>query len=217
MKNEKPIIFSPEMVRAILAKKKTQTRRVIKNLRSLKFTEFEPGNWLYSASFTKPVRSTLSTTSGAFHSENEAKADFIERFCKYKVGDRLWVREAFFDHGDGCYEYKESPSIRDKTVKGKWKPAMYMPRSASRLTLEVTDLRVERIQEITEADAIAEGIGFCKENVFGKGTVGGMRHWLEGGSHSAGFKIAWNKMHEKKGFGWNQNPFVWVVGFKVVK
>jgi len=229
MKN-KPITFSPEMVRAILAKKKTQTRRPITNLE--KFSISGNGKlWTYQASFTKPVNGVLSTHTGAFYSENEAKADFIERFCKYQVGDRLWVREPFYpdppDTSDWYYyEFDDGTpnQVNMKAIPAKyqqpdhvlynvswngsslqWKPSMFMPRWASRITLEVTDLRVEQIQEISTEDCIAEGFSSRLREFDAQVDL-----WQQ-------VEAAWNKMHDKKGLGWNQNPFVWVVGFKVVK
>jgi hypothetical protein len=232
MKNEKPIIFSPEMVRAILAKQKTQTRRPIKNLEYLNFRQFGSYlRWQMEYRFTKPIKGVSKGIVVSFATEAEAKAYFIADFYKYQVGDRLWVREAFYpdppDTDDwNYYEFDDGTpnQMNMKAIPAKyqtpdyvlykaswngsplqWKPSIYMPRWASRITLEVTDLRVERIQDISTEDCIAEGFSSRLREFDAQVDL-----WQQ-------VEVAWNKMHEKKGFGWNQNPFVWVVGFKVVK
>lgn len=214
---EKPIIFSPEMVRAILAKQKTQTRRVIKP----QIQQMEEGfAWWHK-----------SLPAGHCHSDLESVIQLALKSCPYgKVGDRLWVREAFYpdppDTGDWCYYEFEDGTPNQMNMKAipakyqkpehvmykassssslQWKPSMFMPRWASRITLEVTNLRVERIQSISTEDCIAEGFSSRLREFDAQVDL-----WQQ-------VEAAWNKMHDKKGFGWNQNPFVWVVGFKVVK
>ncbi len=182
---ERPILFSSSMVRAILVGIKTQTRRVVKNAPA-------------------PVQ-------GADGSERIAW-DFNR--CRYGVpDDQLWVRETWqawkeFDgaKANGISEdarlhlnYPANGNIWDARLR----PSIHMPRWASRITLEITDVRVERLQEINEKDAMAEGV----------------RNSLYfGGSHfSACEKYArlWEQIHGEG--AWKLNPFVWVISFKKVK
>lgn len=134
---ERPILFSGAMVRALLAGTKTQTRRVVK---------FQGKD--------------LETLLGL---KNQAAC------CPYgQPGDRLWVREAFckiIGQSGGWIEtdyratYNHGFRLGDTlSLKKRWTPSIHMPRDASRITLEITDVRVERLQDISEADAIAEGI-----------------------------------------------------------
>ena len=144
--------------------------------------------------------------------------------CPYGIpGDRLWVRETWqpcaTDTG-GAIEYKaggtrtiysDDCSLDDWLTatanyynKG-WRPSIYMPRWASRITLEVTGVRVERVCEITESDALAEGVaedvglGYCDP---------------ETPSARMMFKDLWNSLNSPRGFGWDVNPWCWVVEFK---
>jgi len=140
----KPIIFNSEMVRAILDEKKTQTRRVIKPQPKAVLSQLENSNlWTY----------TLC--------EKEWK-------CPYgKVGDKLWVRETWANcKGLGIVDENENPAEIiyradepwAEEWKGNWKPSIFMPHCYTRITLEITNIRVERVQDITEYDAKAEGV-----------------------------------------------------------
>lgn len=135
----KPIIFSGPMVRAILGGKKTQTRRIVKP---------QPEPWAPNDAFLQwknPEPLTLS---------------HFKALCPYgKTGGRLWVRETFYaDDEDRDVFYRADR--RDEAFIGNkgWRPSMFMPRWASRLTLEITGIRVERLQDISEEDAQAEGV-----------------------------------------------------------
>ena len=145
--------------------------------------------------------------------------------CPYGgYGDRLWVRETWtnlwmssIDLGDVIY--KATPPNAKFTV-AKWKPSIHMPRWASRITLEITELRVERVQEITEEDAKAEG-ALChwKEGDdqwglaldFVKPTMGDAK--AIGSTHTLGFRILWDSLNAKRGYGWDFNPWVWPIGW----
>ena len=158
----------------------------------------------------------------------------IKGTCHWKPphglpGDRLWVRETFYNdipeernlehiyyRADGeCCE--QIPECQCASVgKVKWKPAIYMPRWASRLTLEVTAVRVERLQDISEDDAKAEG---CGGYVYGHGPVDEGALQVEPGYwhdrfFRAGYEHGWDALNEKRGFGWASNPWVWCVTFK---
>lgn len=130
--------------------------------------------------------------------------------CPYgEKGDRLWVRETYREIGQkGFVFYKADQS---PTQQGPWRSPIYMPRWASRITLEITDVRVERIQEISEEDAKAEG----DQNPFE-----GLTH-VDGtpiqSSAILRFKSLWNVLNAKRGFSFESNPFCWVLEFRRIK
>jgi hypothetical protein len=207
---ERPILFSGPMVRALLDGSKTQTRRVLKQAvgPSLSVDCDDQGiaelSWLYG--------------DGPGHDVNERTKRVS---CPYGVpGDRLWVRETFqgpmweestWDpdtdyHKPEFCEYRadggpvpEYVDFEDNLHQG-WKPSIHMPRWASRITLEVTGVRVERLNDISDADAGAEGWpGFTDDN-----TLDSM----------AWFSDLWDSLGAARGIGWDANPWVWVVEFK---
>ena len=187
---ERPIILCTEMVRATLEGRKTKTRRVVKDPR--RHSGYNP-------------RSSLST-HGAVYSmgdrsrELELSKDIKPEFpCPYgQVGDRLWVRETFCYHTTQGIVYKadypESPLL--------WKPSIHMYKCDSRITLEITEIRVERLQEITEEDANKEGNPYPDRG--GKGSLPPL--WW--------FKKLWDSLNAKRGYSWESNPWVWVISFK---
>jgi len=194
--SEKPILFSGPMVRAILEGRKTMTRRVIKPQPS-EFTKAGNG---YGNLW--PVRRCADGTwTGAV--------------CPYVVGMRLWVREAHY-RWTGCGNaplsfnrdicYSDHPEVRflNDAAALVTVPSIFMPRWASRLTLEMTAVRVERLREITEADAKAEGVK--AESV---STVPGVMGYV------APFAELWDSINGKRA-PWESNPYVWVVSFKRV-
>ena len=208
---EHPILFSGPMVRAILDGTKTQTRRVI-----------------------RPLAPWESTDEGI---DIEVAIGNIK--CPFGVkGDVLWVREAFgymYPSVDGpesegiTYKDKDYLEGRELTLQEcdikyratepnacwmgddgepctMWKPSIHMPRWASRINLEITGIRAERVQDITNEDAIAEG---CP---------GEKLYPDEGYSEIPPdpyeeFAILWDPINEKRGYGWNENPWVWVIEF----
>ena len=192
MTKERPIIFSGDMVNAILAGNKTQTRRVIK-----------PQPWL------------IDPAEKEYHKwECYDGKNYYLIECPYgQPGDRPWVRETFgyitlaenevftARRPDGCpvrIYYKSEANREGWVDMVPWTPSVFMPRWASRIMLEIVSIRVERLQDISEADAFAEGIS------------GG--DWL--GDPVGEFKKLWNSINEKRGFGWETNCWVWVIGFK---
>lgn len=194
---ERPILFSAPMVRAILEGRKTQTRRIAKE-----FIESHVSDML------------------------------LERFphqrgCKFgEVGDRLWVRETWapvstFDPSPETGAlYRADPMYDGAEVEWTWKPSIHMPRWASRITLEITDVRVERLNEITSEDARSEGIETQTSETFGdtlyrnyeKGQMGWTKY------PHASFQSLWSSIHAADGpNGWDANPWVWVIQFKQLK
>jgi len=136
-----------------------------------------------------------------------------------QVGDRLWVRETYACIGLGHYIHKATdesdyPDIK-KRCRG-WRPSIHMPRHVSRITLEITNIRVERLQEINEEDAKREGIGE-------KDTVTVSEFTTK--TYRRAFEIYWDNMHtgrwknktHKEGSRWQDNPWVWVIEFKRVQ
>ena len=137
MGKERPILFSAPMVRAILDGQKTQTRRVV-----------------------KPQPVLVNSQSGFRFPHMPGKGSFFpgeaERFCPYgQPGDHLWVRETWREDGRGIVTYRAT----DPETAGRWKPSIHMPRRFSRIDLLIKDIRARRLQEISDRDAIAEGVG----------------------------------------------------------
>ncbi|MHB0973915.1 MAG: ASCH domain-containing protein [Thiobacillus sp.] len=179
---ERPMLMSAPMVRAILAGTKTQTRRVVKP---------QPGGLLKLALHL--ARRGLPIWF----------CDGWDGTCPYgQPGDQLWVRETFAPMTTG-YAYLADPVWRD-SPSGRWHPSIHMPRVASRITLEIVSVRVERLQDISESDALAEGVspdmGLCWQS--GDDTPRGMYGEL------------WESINGPG--SWDANPWVWVVEFKRV-
>jgi hypothetical protein len=232
---ERPILFSGDMVRALLAGTKTQTRRVVKP-QPVYYETLPPDLPLCEARHEKPGWWWHGPSWGihSMRDEDALRENFNRRpWSPYgQPGDRLWVREAFafvglgydFDSGyvDDWWDEKVPATDPreprpfmgkptramwhratwegdDDADKGfSWRPSIHMPRWASRLTLEITDVRVERVREISEEDAAAEGIGRKSDS---------RRQW---------FARLWDQLNARRGYGWNANPYVWVVSFRQV-
>ncbi len=207
---ERPILFSAPMVRAILSGQKTQTRRVVKP----------------QPEWTDPSTAWLNGDGHSGPGWYAHNADYPEEGslfyrCPYgQPGDRLWVRETFQRFSDdGEIMYRADPvSFQamnelkcDECQEARWRPSIHMPRWASRILLEVASVRVERLNEISEADAIAEGVQ----------PTGGGRYWLgaEGLTPRGAARDAYRDLWESiNGAGaWDKNPWVWVVEFKRIE
>jgi len=219
---ERPILFNAEMVRAILEGRKTQTRRVMK---------------------PQPKERTLTMF---WNERSWWKCDLNVECSPYgKVGDRLWVRETFAqgklvagdsiegsnppyfieqmgsDKEDDLVYRADTFKLSDYEVDPEqpviWKPSIHMPRWASRINLKITDIRVERVQDIKTDGVWAEGLN--KEEY---------EDWLEdvmcigvpdGTTYEQPidlFHNLWNFINGKRGYGWDENPWVWVVEFEVI-
>ena len=205
---ERPILFSSEMVRAILDGRKTQTRRVI-----------NPQSLL----------------------DNKTRVTACYE-CPYGApGDSLWVRESCQIYGhwvknghtkSGAQRWKfsihaskqvlyvggfvKSPS--DKTQLGFYKrPSIFMPRWASRIPLEVTDVRVERVQEISDGDAKAEGLVGWKSERSDEIHYGITAADVWETDPRSTYTRLWDSINAERGHSWESNPWVWVVSFKMVK
>lgn len=199
-RNDRPIIFSAPMVRALIEGRKTQTRRIIRP--QPREPIFIAGSWL-----------------------DEARGE--RKITPYAIGDRLWVREAYYRTDDGEYEHVIFAADSDEVAEHldgiarlktshpsavatwekheKRRPSIHMPRWASRLTLLVTDVRVQRLQEISKGDVIAEGI----TNREGAPIADCVAGWHEP------FAQLWDKLH---GDGaWGENPWIVALTFSVHK
>lgn len=223
---ERPIVFSGPMVSAILDGRKTQTRRICKVYKSPHGCRDDNG-W--------PL---VCDQNGEWHKEQ----------CPYgERGDKLWVRETFvptvfpnakifghIEHGAPAnFVYKADcrdmngyywPEVASEPEDVRWKPSIHMPRAASRILLEVTDVRVERVQDISEEDAIAEGVERHPNEHLSKFT--GCPAWTDYQIKSplaatmnarGSFRTLWDSINAKRGFGWGVNPWVWVVSFKRIE
>lgn len=181
--SEHPILFSEKMVRAILAGKKSQTRRVVKQ-------------------------------------NPKGKIPFTDELpCPYGLtGDILWVREKWqAQNTSGLWWHQVPRNERPlwnwaftnpvepafKAIPPRWIPSIHMPRMACRIELEITQLRIERLNSISESDAIAEG---CQA-------------WIENGqvvdTAVSDYAHLWNEINLERGYSWQSNPLVWVVTFRV--
>lgn len=183
---DKPILFSAPMVNAILRGDKTQTRRVIK---PALVAAFDVG------------RGSADSASGYPFVENEY-GDHISaiKLAPYQPGDLLWVRETYAMHtvaGETLPVYRAD--CYPDGDGAPWKSPIFMPRRLSRITLRVTNVRAQRVQDISEDDAAAEGIE---------------RH---SGPYILDFARLWDSINAKRGYSWNSNPFVWVYTFDVQK
>jgi hypothetical protein len=192
---ERPVIFSGPMVKAIIEDRKTQTRRVVK------YSPFEPND------------------------EGLGRHIITHNIpCPYgKPGDRLWCRETWRPQHPYDLPGQEKPIYAAdwtpeefEQIYGKtwgWKPSIFMPRWASRITLEVVNVRVERLQEISEADAIAEGV-YTNEQALQK--LGLPADTKLQGTCVDKYRIVWESINGKK-YPWASSPWVWVVEFKKVE
>jgi len=195
----KPILFSTTMVQAIINGQKTMTRRVIK-LKDLEFIE----------SF-----SHLTLKTANFKRKKEYPHPYQELLLKYSIGDILYVRETYTPFGMG-YIYKADAMPFFKDLDIKWKPSIFMPKVAAALFLEVTNIRVERLQDITEEDAIAEGIKKFKNYLFNEYRYKDYLIKGEGWRDPImSFMTLWQSINGKE--SWVENPFVFVYEFKRVE
>lgn len=185
---EKPILFSTEMVKAILDGRKSQTRRIIKT-HTLKVLD--------CAAAIGEISQYLSESQ--IIDKNNLK--YILSCSPYKIGMRLWVRETWALDSNG-YHYKADNCIFPKELGG-WHPSIFMPKEASRITLEITDIRVERLWDITEDDACRDG-GFIYSSMY-----------VDDKNYAKNrFKILWDSINLKRGYCWDSNPWTWVISFK---
>ncbi|HDY7326905.1 TPA: hypothetical protein RRE02_000012 [Klebsiella pneumoniae] len=220
---ERGMIFNGEMVRAILDGRKTQTRRPIK-WKQTRFTEIgerEDGSkWPWSE-------------------DAEHACDFWHPCPFGDVGDRIWVRETWAEAGASAPDLKlyranypeHVPSIYENVPPAeeiRWTPSIHMPRWASRILLEITDVRVERLNAISEEDAQREGVhtevwdqtvvarNYAARDEFFQFWSEDMPHYVEMNQlYRSSFRSLWESIYGAE--NWLANPWVWVIEFKRVE
>jgi hypothetical protein len=222
---ERPILMSGPMVRAILEGRKTQTRRVVTP--QPKVGQAEPYEYRVAKIALMPPRA-----NGECEEQWLARGDDLIGplpRCPYGVpGGRLWVRETWLELDRDHYQepgrprdllsdrygkprrngvaYRADTDSEGDAIRAeygyRWTPSIHMPRWASRLTLEITEVRVQRLQEISEEDAKAEG-------VIARGPGSPTLR-----PHQRDFRALWNDINSKRGYGWDSNPWVWAISFK---
>lgn len=225
---ERPILFNGEMVRAIQEGRKTQTRRVIKSRATTmqkngcEVIRRNPDNDRWYKDRVWSIRMQGGSWGDFTH-------DRFLQFCPYGVpGDRLFVKETHYLYGyfrktgeltetgkpemefvrlnDECF-YAENPPQhfykgRHESTGYYKRPSIFMERRDARILLEVTKVGVERAQDISIKDSAREGIRVTRNGVQ---------------NYKDGFRDLWNSINEKRGYGWDKNPWVWVIEFKEIK
>lgn len=203
---ELPILFSGPMVRAILEGRKTQTRRIVSPPNGYRWVEIDVGTMVNDGGHKKHI------------------TDLRQRHGV--VGDRLWVRETTYDVERNGYVgpvFVESDEAEHAAAWGygepddpdyiepydlRKRPAIHMPRSMARITLEITGVRAERLQTISESDARDEGVTIEDHH---------MRGYCAGAFRPPSiraFHDLWDNLNASRGYGWDTNPWVWVVAFR---
>ncbi len=187
----KPILFNTEMVQAILDGRKTCTRRVVKTRR-------KDAYGFYVA------KGPDGSFTGVYEYDEDERMFENQLIPPYKPGDILYVRETWGEgYAEGTYIYKADDKLAElptfkKTSKILYHPSIHMPKEAARIWLKVTDVRVERLQDMTDDDAEAEG---CFDYT----------------STALGFPDVWDSTIKKSDldhYGWDANPWVWVIEFE---
>lgn len=207
--SERPILFQTDMVKAILEGKKTQTRRTKK----LDLINECPVCWMYKG--TTPTLNPDTHVFGRLNKDDKVIFHHKVKSSYGKPGDLLWVRETWLkldrDHViTNQFSYKangdaETEDLRKDYIKSgrkyQWKPSIHMPKSAARIWLMIEDIRVERLQDISEKDARAEGVK--------------RGHWpFEESWGRSGFIDLWEYINGHN--SWHQNPWLWVIKYRIL-
>lgn len=210
----KPILFNTEMVRAILDGRKTCTRRLIKPQPKSKlyytFAGSDSDTWGY------PNRTAHEIWGEEFKLPNDITEEELSKRWNppYHTDDILYVRETWCGlpvneaghmRGHTIYYYKADGELRPKGWRGTWHPSIHMPKEAARIWLKVTDVRVERLQEITSEQICREGVEVEYPHV------------LNGEEKRYAFSRLWDSTIKKSDldrYGWNASPWVWVIEFE---
>lgn len=209
----KPILFNTEMVKAILDGRKTVTRRPIKN------------NPEECTSKVVNGICKICDDKGGFYLPD----DYIKARSPYQVGDILYIRETWCKPAAHIFWYKADSRVQNIL----WRPSIHMPKEAARIFLRVTTVRVERLKDITEDDVVKEGaekLILCPDEhgvIESNGTLGDMCYNTECCGENCKYinksygelfgEIVWNSIIKKtdlEKYGWEANPYVWVIEFE---
>lgn len=216
----KPILFSTPMVQAILDDRKTQTWRIIKET---------PGVCIFCGCTDEDCSQCIEKTGKPCSWLNQDETvcsacwDFPTDKAKYQVDDVLWVRETFCEsnHPIGKYIYKAS--LFNTGLKLKWKPSIFMPKSAVRIFLKVRNVRAERLQEISDEDCVKEGIIPLAMSAMQLAESGQLyfdytkptQIFNDGIQPFWSFCTLWSSINSAQ--NWEDNPFVWVYEFERIE
>ena len=249
---ERGMIFNGEMVRAILDGRKTQTRREVKlNLDiACLATTYDWATSLaanhYQGLTEEQIQQKAESLRGVIHPVILGNGQMVSIICPHgKPGDRIWVRETFCPVDDTQYggekwvDYRATPKFEASHPAGwdsapndaealKWSPSIHMPRWASRILLEITDVRVERLNAISEEDAQREGVhtevwdqtvvarNYAARDEFFQFWSEDMPHYVEMNQlYRSSFRSLWESIYGEE--GWKANGWVWVISFKRVE
>lgn len=220
---EHPLLCNAHVARAIRNGRQTQDRRPIIPRPIHLDTNWPGGSWFWSP--IKSVVNSFEDTSDwwrkfihkekphAIWANGAPMDDYFLHFSLWQPGDHLWVRETW-------RQCVEQPGIMYRAdgwenvqaeYNLKWRPSIHMPRWASRTTVKVLKIRVERVQDISDSDIEAEGTPqniMCYDDYRDKNDPVLRREQ---------FRIFWNSIYSKRGLGWDHNPWVWVTEFKVIE
>lgn len=233
---ERPILFSGPMVRAILEGEKTQTRRVMKPQPPREFGDLFV-DWYHPTIVVRGEEQPGNKVYGVFSEDGEWALK-----CPFgPPGTRLWVRETWqplwkeadpvegqphdlrewmgpgvppgwyinYPATDGVTEFWDE--TKPDSLSEACRQSIHMPRWASRITLEVTEVRVQRLQDISNEDAWAEGCTKYDDRKYWESDLGGFAVLVD--TPRDEFQGIWDSINAKRGFGWEQNPWVWAVSF----
>jgi hypothetical protein len=227
---ERPILFASHLVPKLLDGSKTVTRRPFNEVMQ---REQRGASRNYSGGWTRDSAGRWWT--------NESGVALGPFYCPFgRIGERLWVRETWKyygrDRGEGpeggiqyrgdlahrTFEEFANPVAVAKDFERKWtqgfvnqwRPSIHMPKWASRLTLEITDVSVERLQDITEEDAQREGVQPRFEIDAATFIHGKHEDIVNRTTHRIGFKHSWDALYKSKGYGWDSNCWCWVIRFR---
>lgn len=224
---ERPILFTGEMVRAILAGTKTQTRRAVTARNSVvasgaRFADLDLGALGNPSLRVDNGSAEANPFCPIDHCQYlhvpHHDGDTVHRVFPWVVpGDRLWVKEAWWS-GPQPERAEHDADMDDVARSAAWahgaskRSSIYMPRWASRLTLAVVSVRVERVQDITEDDARAEGAAWRVAP--GGDLAGAFSHCETPINYRAHFRELWDRINAKRGHSWASNPWVWAITFQ---
>ena len=207
--NWHPMIFTAQSVRAILNGQKTQTRRILKS---------------------QPEETSVRWNGNGYEIFMGYPHGHDVPICPYgKVGDGIWVRETLqrgvqkmmgtleghtIQYAADCTPVPYSPGAEigwNEHAMWQWpgrnkRPSIFMPRWASRILLEIVEIRVERVQDISEQDAVAEGISEKMAE----------EYWYDGPQYVGAVSVLWDEINAARGYSWESNPWVFAISFKVV-